>query len=192
MKNICFLILFAWSFLLQAQKTYQFPVDSIAHISVSGTSTLHAWTATASTVVDFPQVMELNLSAAEQIDSFAFTVVVASLDGGRGASMNSKIKKALLADQHPTISYQQTSSATLLKQETGGFTLSSTGSLSIAGTSKEVEVMVNIQETDKGGLVLQGSKALKMSDFGIKPPSALFGQIQTDDAITVHFEFVYK
>ena len=62
----------------------------------------------------------------------------------------------------------------------------------MAGTSKEIEVTVNIQETDTGGLVLQGSKALKMSDFGITPPSALFGQIQTDDAITVHFEFVYK
>jgi len=192
MKKICFLLLFAWSCLVQAQNTYQFPVDSVANVSVSGTSTLHGWKATASTVTDFPQAITINLAAGAQIDSFSFTVAVASLDGGRGASMNAKINKALLADTHPTISYQQTSPASLVAQEENRFTLSSTGLLSMAGTAKEVQVTVNLQETDTGGLVIKGSKDLKMSDFGITPPSAMFGQIQTDDAITVHFEFVYQ
>ena len=191
MKKIGLLLLVAWASLLQAQKTYQFPVDSVANVSVSGTSTLHGWTATAATVTDFPQQIELDLAAGEQIDSFAFEVAVASLDGGRGASMNAKITKALLADTHPTINYQQTSPATLEVHEEGGFVLSSTGSLSMAGASKEVQVKATIKETDAGILILSGSKDLKMSDFGITPPSAMFGQIQTDDAITVHFEFVY-
>jgi len=192
MKKICLLLLVAWSCLLQAQKTYQFPVDSVAHISVSGTSTLHGWTATAATVTDFPKEIILSLAEGEKIDSFAFTVAVASLDGGRGASMNAKINKALLADTHPSISYQQTSPATLTANAAGDFELASTGLLSMAGTSTEVQVTVAITETEAGGLILQGSQQLKMSDFGIKPPSAMFGQIQTDDAITVHFEFVYQ
>jgi len=191
MKKISLLLLVAWSCLLQAQKTYQFSVDSVAKVSVAGTSTLHEWKATAATVTDFPQQIKLNLIKGERIDSFAFVVAVASLDGGRGASMNAKITKALLADAHPTISYQQISPAILEVQEEGNFVLSSIGLLSMAGVSKEIQVTVNIKENSSGALVLSGKKDLQMSDFGIKPPSALFGQIQTDDAITVNFEFVY-
>jgi len=37
-----------------------------------------------------------------------------------------------------------------------------------------------------------GNEPMKMTDFGIEPPSALFGQIQTKDEIVVVFTLVYK
>jgi len=33
---------------------------------------------------------------------------------------------------------------------------------------------------------------MKLSDFDIEPPSAMFGQIQTKDDIVVHFNFIYN
>ena len=143
----------------------------------------------AGEVSDFPTEVTLVLEEGQTIDSFAFTVVVASLDGGRGASMNGKIKTALQATTSPTIIYQQTQPAALTQKD-GQWMLTSMGSLSMAGKEKEISVDVLIEERDNG-LVFKGSKPLKMSDFEMTPPSAMFGQIQTYDDITVHFEFRY-
>ena len=191
MKNLIWILLSICPFLLQAQTAYHIPTDSIPTINITGTSTLHGWTAAASTITNYPESIQLSLDEGATIDSFAFSVAVKSLDGGRGASMNGKIFNALQAEAHPEIHYQQTLPAVITKGEDGQFSLTSTGALTMAGATKEVAVEVAITEKEAGQIVLQGSKDLKMSDFAIEPPSAMFGQIQTNDAITVNFEFVY-
>ena len=60
----------------------------------------------------------------------------------------------------------------------------------MAGKEKDISVDVELDE-QAGKLIFKGSKKLKMSDFEMTPPSAMFGQIQTHDDITVHFEFRY-
>ena len=175
--------------MVYSQQSYNYPIDSLPSISISGTSTLHGWTVTAGEVTDFPSNLTLSLEETQTIDSFSFSVAVMSLDGGRGASMNGKIQTALQATTSPTITYSQSQPAALVKQA-DQWTLSSTGTLTMAGKEKAITVDVQLEEQD-GTLVFKGSKDLKMSDFEMTPPSAMFGQIQTHDAITVHFEFRY-
>ena len=40
--------------------------------------------------------------------------------------------------------------------------------------------------------LLEGKKALKMTDYNIEPPKALLGTITTGDDIEVHFNTVWK
>ena len=175
--------------IVYGQQNYSYPTDSLPSISISGTSTLHGWTVTAGEVTDFPTNLAFSLAETQTIDSFSFSVAVMSLDGGRGASMNGKIQTALQATISPTIIYSQSQPAALVKQA-DQWTLSSTGTLAMAGKEKAITVDVQLEERD-GQLIFKGSKDLKMSDFEMTPPSAMFGQIQTHDDITVHFEFRY-
>ena len=189
MKNFLVLSILCCYSVVYSQQNYNYPIDSLPSISISGTSTLHGWTVTAGEVTDFPSNLTLSLEETQTIDSFSFSVAVMSLDGGRGASMNGKIQTALQATTSPTITYSQSQPAALVKQA-DQWTLSSTGTLAMAGKEKAITVDVQLEEQD-GTLVFKGSKDLKMSDFEMTPPSAMFGQIQTHDDITVHFEFRY-
>ena len=188
MKNL-FLLLFTLSWLATtAQSTYT--IDTIPSISIKGNSTLHDWTVQAGSVADYPTTLAIDMVDGGIIDSFSFTVPVANLDGGRGPSMNAKIKTAFEAATNPTISYQQIGPA-VIKIEEAVNTITSTGILTMAGMEKEIEVKLKATE-EADVFLLKGSKDLKMSEFGMTPPSAMFGQIQTMDDITVHFEFVYR
>lgn len=179
--------------LSQAQ-TQSFLIDQEqpAQISVTGSSTLHDWNVTCGEVQDYPTSLQLMVKEGGEVESFAFSVAVKSMEGGRGSIMNTKIFNALKADEHPYIKYRQASSAKLgpLDNE-GNFKLVSKGILQMAGVEKEVSVDVTGQFKD-GILTFKASHPMKMSDFQIEQPSAMFGQIQTKDDITVNFDFRYQ
>ena len=60
----------------------------------------------------------------------------------------------------------------------------------ISGQVKECVVMdLNLFKTIDT-LVIRGKKAFSMRDFGIDPPSKLFGLIQVEDIITIDFDLV--
>ena len=40
------------------------------------------------------------------------------------------------------------------------------------------------------GIVLEGSKALLMSSYGIKPPSMFLGTLKTNDQVVIDFRLV--
>ena len=173
-----------------AQQKYTISTDNPVKISVKGNSTLHEWEAVASEVIDYPTELSTTSTGDIDFENFEFKVGVASLDGGRGASMNKKIKKALQAPDHPYIIYKFSDFTILEDNIENNQMVKSTGALQIAGETMDAEVEANVALADDR-LIITGAKALKMSDFGIEPPSAMFGQIQTRDDITVNFEFRY-
>lgn len=160
-------------------------------ISIKGSSSLHDWAAKCGEIVDYPEQITLDPANSGTIPSFGFKVAVASMDGGRGASMNNKIYKALHSKEHPYVNFTQNEPATYQVDATGKLNLNSIGTVEIAGQSRSVSVKVT-GTPDGDLLILSGSHPMKLSEFNIEAPSAMFGQIQTKDDIFVHFEFTYK
>lgn len=177
-------ILLTCGFLQGQEITYQFEK---VEVSITGTSTLHDWTVTASEVIEYPTNLVLTEVGGE-ISDFSFKVSVASMDGGRGPSMNDKIKKALLAKKHPHVSFEQTAPSQV---NPVAESFHAEGDLTMAGVTKPYTIHVQTGfDSDK--LEFTGQKSLLLSDFGINPPSAMFGQIQTGDEVVVHFTYTYK
>ena len=117
-----------------AQKDTYKHLKKDTKITIKGTSTLHDWTVKAGTVTNLPEKITLN-----KLKDFSFKVKVASLDGGRGASMNKKIYKALKSKQHPYIIYKQKGKAKIKKTEKAGVVqLVSKGVVEIAGVKKTI------------------------------------------------------
>ena len=64
------------------------------------------------------------------------------------------------------------------------------GNLTIAGATKPLEIIFDAK-VSSNKIVLSGSKSLKMTDFKIDPPKAMFGTITTGDEVIIKFETVF-
>ena len=184
---LCVLLIFVGS-LGVSQESY-----SIGEISIwiTGTSTLHDWNVTAEDVSNYPD--QLSITDAESIDikDFSFQVAVESMDGGRGATMNKKIYTALKSEAHPYVVFDHSGPSSLSKSSDNELNGQAQGVINIGGF--ENEVVVDIKGMiDGSSIKFKGEVPLKLSQFAIDPPSAMFGQIQTKDDITVHFEISYN
>ena len=69
----------------------------------------------------------------------------------------------------------------------GWFQVRTTGDLTINGTTHTIQMNVRGKATDSG-FRFTGQHALKMTDFGISPPTAMLGALKTGDQVTVHFD----
>ncbi len=118
-------------------------------------------------------------------------IPVKSLECGNSL-MNSDMCHAMNADSFPTIIYELKKIASSVESDTGhnGFRINTEGKLSIAGTIRDVSILVMIAREQTNTFRITGSKVLSMNDFGITPPSALFGLVKADDRLVVRFDLV--
>jgi len=90
--------------------------------------------------------------------------------------MDKNIYKALKSDNFPKIEFR---SKNLMIE---GNEMTGKGPLTIDGQSKEIDVSFKfIKKNEK--YIVSASIPLIMTDYGIKPPTAVFGMIKTGDEI---------
>ena len=73
----------------------------------------------------------------------------------------------------------------------GKFSIKSLGDLTITGVKKQISLDFTIDVTS-GKISLKGEKKIKMTDFNIDPPKALFGTITTGDDLTIQFSTIFR
>lgn len=180
--NILIFLLLSLGY-LQAQGSYQLRT---AEISISGTSSLHDWTSKTTKLTASGDLTVENGNLVD-IPSLKVTIPVTSISSEKGKIMDNKTYKALLSDEYPNITFKLQE---LQSIDTNGndMKLTAKGLLTIAGKSKTVQLAVKAKADGKGGFQFTGSKAFKMTDFGIDPPTALLGTLKTGDDITVAFD----
>ena len=163
---------------LSAQNLYQ--LTGKPELKVIGGSTLHDWEMVASTASGKAQIT-LDNQNIQAISLAEVTMKTTALKSGKD-QMDEIAYKALKAEKNPNISFKLISFKSL-----GGNRSSITGNLTIAGTTKPVTF--EMQSLVKGQIVeLKGETTFKMTDFGVTPPTAMFGTIKTDDNIKISFK----
>ena len=116
-------------------------------------------------------------------------VPVRSFDCGM-RQMNADIVEALKADAHPAISF----SLGEADWSSGSFSqgtwvsMSATGELEVAGVTRHIAFALEGQRLADGRVHVRGAHPLRMTDFGIEPPSGLLGLVRSDDDIVVRFD----
>lgn len=178
-----------------AQNNYQLAPES--SVTIHGASTLHDWKAAVPDYEGNIQItddlLKKNLKEGAAVSKAVLKFNVETIDGGRGPSMNKKIKTALQSTEHPQIVFELSEPAkitTVSDKKTHQFIMQANGSLRIAGASQSVSLKIEGQRMENGNISLKTEQPLKMSDFKIEPPSAMFGQIVTKDDIRVVFDLV--
>jgi len=64
--------------------------------------------------------------------------------------------------------------------------------LTIAGVTKQVTLQGKITENADGSATITGSRKIKMSEFGITPPSFMLGALKVGDEVTVEYTLKLK
>jgi polyisoprenoid-binding protein YceI len=168
-------------------------IDS-ARITISGTSNIHAYTASTTTVrvtraqlagaVEGPDFWSYALRPGS-LGMFEVSIPAETLTSPR-EGLDTNMHKALQVSEHPDIVFR------LLRFEPGtgsAGSLRGIGVLKIAGVVREVALDITT-ERKNSTLCVRGQVTLLMTDFGIKPPVAMLGMLKTDPKVTVTFETV--
>ena len=156
---------------------------------VSGTSTMHDWTM-KSAKADCSATFELN--AAGRIDglsALSFTTPANGLKSEHG-SMDKNAYKALKTDKSPQISYTMTAST--LTQTANGTTVTCKGKLTMAGITRDEELVAVCKTNPDNSITVTGTKAISMKQYSINPPSFMLGTVKTGNDIVLTFHITLK
>ena len=97
---------------------------------------------------------------------------------------------ALKANEHPEIVFELASVSDFAASDDGTFTLNATGNLTIAATTQEILIPVEGFSQEDGSVHFTGTHTMLMTDYGLKPPSMMFGQFRTGDELVITFELI--
>lgn len=171
--------------LLNAQTTYRF---ASGEMSIAGTSSIHDWES-AVEEVQIEGAFVFAENKLTDIEGLTVSVPVKSIISGRGSIMDNKTWKALKSEEYPNILFTLNKVASVEPAD-DGLLLKLEGVVTIAGVEKTIEMEVAGQALADGQMAFEGAQPIKMTDFGIDPPTALFGTLITGDDVTVKFKAV--
>lgn len=123
--------------------------------------------------------------------SLNIEIPVETLNCGRNR-MNRDLYEALQGDKHNSIRFEYLQ-ADLLTEEIGIDTplrLRVQGLLTVAGTQREISFEAEGRLCGAGVVRVKGSKKILMTDYNVKPPTALLGLIKAQDELIVHFDIL--
>lgn len=152
-------------------------------IRVDGTSNVHAWHLATSTFSSDIE-MATPVSPGSKVEAVSLTIPVTSLKSGKGG-LDKNTYKALNAEQHPTITFRMTSYTSDSKD--GACAAQVGGTLTVNGVTKDVTLQATITG-DASALKAVGSTTFNMTDFGVKPVTALMGTIRTGNEVKISFD----
>jgi len=75
----------------------------------------------------------------------------------------------------------------LLDATTSSFSANTKGTLQIAGQDKDIDFKINASRLAEGKATAEGEETIKLTDFGIEPPSFMFGRLKVGNEIKVKF-----
>lgn len=158
-------------------------------VSVAGTSTLHDWTVESARIEGEVTVPEGFLAGDASVQpTVAVSIPARSLASGK-KKMDDLMHGALRAEEHKSIQYRLVSAKPKSGAGSDRVVLDTRGRLTIAGKTREVPMEVEVLRQAGGRLLVKGTAAITMSDFGMKPPTAMLGTVKTGDDVTVRFEW---
>lgn len=171
----------------------EYTLNKNSTMVITGTSTIHDWEAD---VEEMDLSVSLDPALLDQknpeapVTSLSLNILVKSIESGKGG-MNKKIYGALKEKDHPQIMFNLTSSELAdTVQSAESFTLKVKGNLNVAGTLNEVSFPVKGTKVGEDNYRFEGTYGINMKDYGVDPPSAVFGTIKSGEEVTIKFNIL--
>ena len=182
---------FLLGLLVQPASSQGYALSPLSQLQIEGTSSVNSFTCTAGRISGEGVIQNLIKSAGSASNNVVITVPIGKLDC-QNHRMNRDLRDALKSDDHPNIVFRLTQVEVLdfLNSAKGTRQILTTGNLSLAGVTRSVSVLVEGYFDEWNKLHGQGSVAMKMTDFGVTPPSALLGLVKAHNEITIRFHLI--
>jgi polyisoprenoid-binding protein YceI len=173
----------------QGASAIRLRLDPGSELTIEGTSSGHDFTCKTTRInayVDVDPGYAKDLTKiARPIVSVKVNIPVRTLTCGKGA-MDNNMYKTLNADKNPLIQYTL-SGYDLFNGSASGFAANTKGTLTIAGKERPLDMKITAERVANSKTNAKGESKLLMTDFGIKPPSFMFGAMKVGNEIVVKF-----
>jgi polyisoprenoid-binding protein YceI len=175
----------------QSASAIRLRLDPSSEITIEGTSSLHAFHCKTNKIMAYvdvdPGYTKDLTKIARPIVSVKVNVVVRTLSCGNG-QMDKNMYSTLDADKNPIIRYTMSGYDILDGSASPvAFVAKTTGTLTISGKEKVIAMKINAERLSDGKATAQGEQDVLMTDFGISPPSFMFGSLKVGNEIKVKF-----
>lgn len=120
------------------------------------------------------------------------SIPVQQLNCGK-APINRDMRKTLNAEKFPTIKYKLGDNRLMCCTDDvlpQTMEIETFGDLTLAGTTKKERIIVSGQFIGTYQLRVKGSHVVRMSEFGLEPPSPMMGLIKVNDEMIVNFDVI--
>ncbi len=108
--------------------------------------------------------------------------------------MEGDMRRALRAGDHPRVefNFRALRGGVQHDLDSGLYHATIAGDLSLAGRPRTIDVAVTAQRISTTSFRIRAVLPLQMTDFGVTPPTALFGAIRARDSLTVSFDLMLE
>jgi polyisoprenoid-binding protein YceI len=156
---------------------------------LNGTSTVKAFECSATSIdakveTTGPGTAIAIANGAKAVTGVSITIPAAKLDCKNG-TMNGHMMKALKASEAPIIAFQLASYD--LAKGAAGTAVTLKGTLSIGGQTKPVTIAA-LAKADGSALRVTGMHEVRMTEFGLKPPTLMMGTMKVNELVKVSFD----
>jgi len=160
---------------------------------IDGTSTIRSFTCKAGEVnavveVNGANVIPSLLTGEKGVKAVEVTVPAEKMDCGNG-KMNDHMRNALKVSDNPTITFSLTNYD--VAKNADGISGTINGTLDLGGVKKPISLQAT--GAPVGDMLhVSGVYELRMTDYGLKPPSLMFGRIKVGETVKVGFDLLLK
>ena len=168
------------------------PTGSKARLD--GTSTIHDWTVESRLIagyVEFESSFNPDQPAPGKVNARCVVSIPARQLKSDSTRMDTVMYEHIKQKDYPRIEYRLTE-MTLKeapKAPDAPFMFDTKGELAVAGVTNKVQMPVAMTRVGKDKLKFTGSTSVKMTTFGIQPPT-LVGILSTGDDVKISFEWL--
>jgi polyisoprenoid-binding protein YceI len=134
-------------------------------------------------------LFEIQNGVLKSVKSTEIKILVEGIKSSKGKTMNNKTYEAFKYEKNPYIIYTFISGHVKTTSDNIS-TIEATGNLSMAGEIKKVAFKTKVNILPNGDLQLSVSEKIKMTDYKMKKPTAMFGTITVGDEVTVSFNLI--
>lgn len=162
---------------------------------VTGTSTVRSWQCKASTIDAAIQTTRDDgtpaaiLAGDKAVTAVSVVVPTERLDCNND-TMNEHMRKALKAQDFPTITYTLTGYE--IAKQVDGVKVTLNGTLALGGVQKAITMQADAHQEGAGALRVTGVHELRMKEYGLTPPTLMMGTMKVNELVKVHFDLLLK
>jgi polyisoprenoid-binding protein YceI len=161
---------------------------------VEGTSTVRSFQCTVpdfklSVNADGTGAVGAVLAGQKAVRTVELTVPAGKIDCGNG-TMNEHMRKAIKAEENPTIKFNLASYD--VAKAGDGVEGTVRGSLALGGAEHPIDVVAAATDAGNGAMRIVGGYEVALSAYDLKRPSLMFGRIKVGDKVQVKFDLVLK
>jgi polyisoprenoid-binding protein YceI len=184
-RSLLLLLVLSASLAVHATKN-SYTLSNDYQVSIFGTSNLHNWNEKVKHVSGTTTI-SWNADGSFSVEAIDITMDVKSIKS-ESSAMDKNTYKALKADAYPQITVALNAPLTGIAGKAAGTTVWVKANVTIAGVTKVMDMQIQIKMPAAGKLTFEGAQKIKMSDFGLTPPTALLGTLKTGNDITIKFK----